>query len=613
MCPAGFEFRLGECRESRCAADSDCCPGQRCNEAAGFCADQLVACSTDQQCIDVPGQKCIDFRGGQFCGYPNKGNVLSTMDTQTCESNQECDEGRTCVGRRCLTSAPCAGGCADNEICDLDTNTCYAYECGIECAPGQIKVVSDPDTMAGPSCCLLGCVCATLPEVKVGQYGWYSSLAVAQDSVLVSSYDSDYGDLVVSEFDNEGQLQSVTYVDGFVTTDPVVGDPNGLRSGRDVPGPNVGEHTSIIVDDAQVVHVAYYDIDNGTLMYASRAGGVWSKSLVDETGNTGLYTSIAINESGNPQISYMMAEGTIGNDPTNQSALKLAKATTNMPMGIDDWAIETIESVPVPVPVCNGGCGSGQACVDLGNGPSCVDTTVGCGSCESGESCVENMGMKECIARISITKSDDLFEGTGLFSSMVVTSSGTSAIAYYDRINRRLRLAVETSTGTFRITTLDASDPTIPSDSGQHVSLAIGPNDELGAAFIDAIEDNLLFVDLRSGTTQLIDDGVTSPNKRFVGADASLVFDANGNPAVAYQDSSNIDLIYARKTATSTTWSTEVLYGGPMSMELMGTASGFYISQGRRDNTAYISNVDVDFSEEGALLLNLTVLSKDLN
>ncbi|MEE2902461.1 MAG: hypothetical protein VYC39_09030, partial [Myxococcota bacterium] len=109
------------------------------------------------------------------------------------------------------------------------------------------------------------------------------------------------------------------------------------------------------------------------------------------------------------------------------------------------------------------------------------------------------------------------------------------------------------------------------------------------------------------------DDGVTSPNKRFVGADASLLFDASGNPAVAYQDSSNIDLIYARKTATSTAWSTEVLYGGPMSMELMGTASGFYISQGRRNNTAYISNVDVDFSEEGALLLNLTVLSKDLN
>ena len=105
-----------------------------------------------------------------------------------------------------------------------------------------------------------------------------------------------------------------------------------------------------------------------------------------------------------------MAEGTMGNDPTNQSALKLATATTNMPMGIDDWAIETIESVPVPVPLCNGGCGSGKACVDLGNGPGCVDTTVGCGSCESGESCVENMGMKECVARISITKSDDLFE-----------------------------------------------------------------------------------------------------------------------------------------------------------------------------------------------------------
>src|SRR5690349_10839178 len=70
-CQAGFEYRLGECRAARCTADGDCCPGQKCNVAAGFCADQFVACSDDSQCTEVPGQACIDFRGGKFCGYPN--------------------------------------------------------------------------------------------------------------------------------------------------------------------------------------------------------------------------------------------------------------------------------------------------------------------------------------------------------------------------------------------------------------------------------------------------------------------------------------------------------------------------------------------------------------
>src|SRR5689334_1556745 len=60
-CPMGFEYRLGDCRASRCQIDSDCCPGQKCNAAAGFCADQFIACTDNAQCTEIPGQECIDF------------------------------------------------------------------------------------------------------------------------------------------------------------------------------------------------------------------------------------------------------------------------------------------------------------------------------------------------------------------------------------------------------------------------------------------------------------------------------------------------------------------------------------------------------------------------
>src|SRR5687767_5331188 len=159
-CPAGFEYRRGDCRPSRCMIDSDCCPGQKCNEAAGFCADQYVACSDDDQCGEVPGQLCIDFRGDRYCGYPNRGNSLTENGTQLCVSNADCDSNRTCFGGRCVVYAPCDGGCPNGQVCDVDTNACFTLEtCTEQCQTGQMLVVSDPDHGSGPNCCVVECKC----------------------------------------------------------------------------------------------------------------------------------------------------------------------------------------------------------------------------------------------------------------------------------------------------------------------------------------------------------------------------------------------------------------------------------------------------------------------
>jgi hypothetical protein len=114
------------------------------------------------------------------------------------------------------------------------------------------------------------------------------------------------------------------------------------------------------------------------------------------------------------------------------------------------------------------------------------------------------------------------------------------------------------------------------------------------------------------GTREVVDRGVTPPDLRLVGADASLVFDELGQPAIAYQDPTNIDLLYARRLTSPPEWLTEVLHGAPPPGMDKGTASGFYASQKRDGITAYISNVDVTFDEEGNLILDLSVLKKDL-
>lgn len=614
-CPTGTAYRRGECVSARCQVDDDCCPGQKCNASLGFCADQYVSCTSDEQCGSIPGQACIDFRGMQYCGYPNRGNAVSAAGTQPCVTTADCDQDRTCFGDRCVLAAPCGGGCPDGQICDVDSNVCFNLDtCDQTCAEGQMLVVADPDTMSGPQCCLVECACATLPPVPRGAYGFYASIATGSGVVAVSAYDEAYGDLVVVQYDAEGNSKQVDYVDGFPSTGPIVANPEGPRGGRSGAGEDVGEHTSIAVDASGVIHVAYYDRDNGRLKYANYAGGMWTTSVVDEAAHVGTYTSIAIDANGNPAIAYMMVEGTVAPDPTPLTGLRYAVARTNMPASSADWTVSLIDSAEKPVPVCEGGCGSGRACVDFGMGPICATESSACApACGMDETCVADAGgATSCEAELNVVPLDGFLDGVGLFADLAFTSTGTPVIAYYDRLERDLKLAVGSSPGAFSIRTLDGDDLMDPTDAGQHASVAVGPGDRIGVAYFDATNDDLVFLDVTSGTREIVDDGVSPPDLRMVGADAALIFDANGNPAIAYQDPTLLDLVYARRTGNPAMWSSETIRGGVPAGGDEGTASGFYAGQSRVGSDAYVCSVDIDFETNGDLLLNLSVIVKSL-
>jgi hypothetical protein len=451
-----------------------------------------------------------------------------------------------------------------------------------------------------------------LPPVLPGQFGWYASLAVGRDNIAVASWDAIYGDLVVARFARGGQKIATEYVDGYPLDGPVVANPDGPRGGRDGIGPNVGEHASIAVDLNNIMHVAYYDRTEGRLKYANDSGGLWKSSVVDEDGHVGMYTSIAIGPDGNPLISYMMVEGTVSPDPMPRTGLKYAVARTSLPMGAADWSVQVLDSRLTEPPICGGGCAMGQACIDQGAGPACVAEVGGCTEmCGSNEACVDMAGTPSCEEKVPLLPIDDLIEGTGLFTSLAFTSDGRAMIAYYDRVDGDLRLAQSDAAGTFTLSTVDGNDMMAPADVGQHASLAIGPGDIAGVAYVDATNDDLVYRELSmTGVREVVDNGVTPPNLRLVGPDASLIYDINGQPAIAYQDPTNLDLLYARKDMGG--WSTEVLKGAPPPGQDKGTASGFYASQKREDTKAFISNVDVTFDPEGNLVLDLGVMIKDL-
>ncbi len=65
-----------------------------------------------------------------------------------------------------------------------------------------------------------------------------------------------------------------------------------------------GAYSSIAVDGSGNPHISYLDSDSGTLRYAKHDGSSWSLETVDPSGTVGGYTSISVDDDGIPRISY---------------------------------------------------------------------------------------------------------------------------------------------------------------------------------------------------------------------------------------------------------------------------------------------------------------------
>lgn len=404
----------------------------------------------------------------------------------------------------------------------------------------------------GKTGCAIDDSCTLL---EPGLVGAYTSATVAADgTVWVAGYleanwldDYSWGDLVVGRL-NADNLVDWEVVDGVPTdveVDTDLYDPDGFRGGVTDAGDDVGLWTSIATDGGANVGVAYYDVTNKALKYASWDGSAWQTAQVVQatTGDVGRYTELMI-VGGQPVIAYMFIEQGEGN--LINSGVRLARGSS-VAAGSATWSFEDV-SVITDTPCGAGLCPSGTECVS--DGRVCAATSGDCGDCGDQE-CVVIGGSPSCENVVSSSGTTTYPSSGGLYISMDTAPDGSLGLAWYDRVHGNVVVASSAS-GSWVPVIADGEDAmgNNTGDKGIGTSLDIDDAGNFHVAYVDGLDEAVNYVMVQGGTTpqaaETVDDGLgMGDGVHLVGDDSDIVVTPSGEVRISYQDATGGTLRYA--------------------------------------------------------------------
>ena len=304
---------------------------------------------------------------------------------------------------------------------------------------------------------------------------------------------------------------------------------------------NVGQYTSLALNASGQPVVSYLDRANSALKLATctancaSASPTWQIVTVDSGGNVGEYTSLALNTSGQPVVSY--------SDATNDD-LKLATCTANCASASPTWQIVTIDS--------GGDVGLYTSLALNTSGQPVVSYLDRTNSALKLATCTANCASASPTWQIVTVDSGGV---VGQDSSLALNASGQPVVSYYDATNSDLKLATctancATASPTWQIVTVDSVGAV-----GQNTSLALNAS---GQPLVSYYDDTNLDLKLATCTASCATASptwqiVTVDGGGFVGGDSSLALNASGQPAVSYWDRTNSALKLATCTANCAT------------------------------------------------------------
>lgn len=335
-------------------------------------------------------------------------------------------------------------------------------------------------------------------------------------------------------FDLSGNSKSNTELNG------TVGDGSSVVLSRlesiwltmtaDNSSGNVGQHTSLQLDASDYPVASYYDATITALKVihcndATCSGGDESIATVDNNANVGAYSSLQLDTSGYPVISYR---------DNDNNVLKIVHCNDANCSGGNE-SIEVVDS--------SGNVGYGTSLqLDLAGFPvvSYQDAT-------NGNLKVVHCNDANCSGSNENIETVDSSGNIGLYTSLQLDASKYPVVSYFDNVNSDLKVIhcndANCSGGDESITTADNSVGNV----GGYVSLQLDTSN--GYPVMSYNRNSFSMYDLIvvhcndancSGSNESISNVDNSSGN--VGPYTSLQLDASDYPVVSYYDATNTNL-----------------------------------------------------------------------
>jgi len=201
-------------------------------------------------------------------------------------------------------------------------------------------------------------------------------------------------------------------------------------------------------------------------------------------------------------------------------------------------------------------------------------------SCGGGQECFETEDGATCGPVIADSGIFFLPEGVGLFADSDRLSSDDVIVVHYDHTNGQVR-AITSASGTFaeQAPVVLDGDPT--RDVGWYPSVTVDDSDVAHVTYVDAQNDDLMYLQVGGqDPPSVIDSGVRgtadAAQRILVGDDSSLALLADGTVQAAYMDSSNHDVLVARRSSEGLWLAPQTVMGDE---DPYSGAFGFYLNQ----------------------------------
>jgi hypothetical protein len=312
----------------------------------------------------------------------------------------------------------------------------------------------------------------------------------------------------------------------------------------ETPG-DTGLYTSIAVDSNGDPYIAYVDNSNGRLLVAHRVAGTWSTEVV-AVGSFSGNTNVLVSSNGTVDLSFfdavhqrvMFASRRIG--PFSLTPIDRGYAD-----GFNRLALDTLGRPVIAYTWDNGwlryGSWDGSSWrLETVDNKTAISRYIGLamGPGDHPHISYTGNGVLRHAARENGTWTFEVVDHTsysGWFSRIAIDSLGSLHIAYYDSVNGTLRYAVRVG-GTWFLSPVDGAG-----DAGWDLSMTVDSLDRVQIAYYARVASELRYaIRTPSGwTKETVDEG------GVVGWYTGIAVNGSGFPRISYYDWTNGDLKYA--------------------------------------------------------------------